>query len=262
MRFAFDLISDLHVDTWDNFDWSDQPTSTVCVVAGDVAKDRNKLIQALTHLGQVYQAVFYIDGNTEHEDYLSNLDGSYADLVDRINKIPNVVFMLDNVVVIDGVAILATNGWWTYDFDLTVDRATSQEYYQDKLNITEQDSKKISRMGTNDAAYMLSSVRRLQAHMDVKKIVMVTHTVPDPLLIAHDIDLEYKPQFNCMGNRYMMQAMAADTENKIHTWCFGHYHHSVDQIRSGIRFVNNCRGRGDSRYKNYVYYPKRIIVEF
>ena len=25
-------------------------------------------------------------------------------------------------------------------------------------------------------------------------------------------------RFNTMGNRLMMQAMAADTENKLHTW--------------------------------------------
>ena len=261
MKFVFDLISDLHVDTWDKFDWSEQPTATVCVVAGDVAKDREKVVRALTHLGQIYQAVFYIDGNTEHETYLEDLDFSYKDLATQINNIPNVVYMVDNVVVIEGVAILATNGWWTYDFDLMVDRWESMEYYQNKVDISDIAAAQISRRGTNDAAYMVSSIRRLQAHLDVKKIVVVTHTVPDPQLIAHDIDLEYKPQFNVMGNRYMMQAMAADTEKKIHTWCFGHYHNSVDQIRSGIRFVNNCRGRGDSKHKNHVYYPKRIVIE-
>jgi len=56
--------------------------------------------------------------------------------------------------------------------------------------------------------------------------------------------------------------MAADTVNKLHTWCFGHYHGSVDQTRSGIRFVNNCRGRGDTPYAKSVYYPQRIVVDF
>ena len=91
---------------------------------------------------------------------------------------------------------------------------------------------------------------------------MVTHTVPDPALIAHDIDLEGTMKFNVMGNRLMMQAMAQDTENKIHTWCFGHYHGSVDQFRSNIRFVNNCRGRSGTMYSQHVYHPKRILIEF
>jgi hypothetical protein len=117
-------------------------------------------------------------------------------------------------------------------------------------------------MSNTDATYMISSVAKLQTHKEVQKIVMVTHTVPDPALIAHDIDLEGTMRFNTMGNRLMMQAMAADTENKLHTWCFGHYHGSVDQVRSGIRFVNNCRGRGDTPYAKPVYYPQRIVVEF
>jgi hypothetical protein len=117
-------------------------------------------------------------------------------------------------------------------------------------------------MSTTDASYMIASVQRLQKHNDVKKIVMVTHTVPDPALIAHDIDLEGSMKFNVMGNRLMMQAMAQDTENKIHTWCFGHYHGSVDQTRSGIRFVNNCRGRNGTMYSQHVYHPKRIVIDF
>ena len=120
----------------------------------------------------------------------------------------------------------------------------------------------MARLSNTDTNYMITSIQRLQKHNDVKKIVMVTHTVPDPALIAHDIDLDGSMRFNVMGNRYMMQAMAADTENKIHTWCFGHYHGSVDQTRSGIRFVNNCRGRGNTRYSQHVYYPRRIVVDF
>ena len=117
-------------------------------------------------------------------------------------------------------------------------------------------------MSSTDALYMVNSVKRLQTHQDVQKIVMVTHTVPDPALIAHDIDLDGSMRFNTMGNRLMMQAMAQDTEKKIHTWCFGHYHGSVDQTRSGIRFVNNCRGRGDSPWAKHVYYPQRIVIDF
>jgi hypothetical protein len=68
MKFAFDLISDLHVETWDSFDWTGQATSPYCVVAGDVARDRQLLLaDVLKHLGECYPGgVFYIDGNDEH----------------------------------------------------------------------------------------------------------------------------------------------------------------------------------------------------
>lgn len=266
MSVAFDLISDLHIERWDNnIDFTGMATSPYCIIAGDIAKDRQILIQTLKHLGQCYQAVFYIDGNEEHRNNLEDLNTSYRTLAAQISKIPNVVYLQDNVVVVDGVAILGTNGWWGFDFDLSVDPTQSALWWQEKAACSSDAVKAVAKMSTGDATYLVSSVRRLQAHKDVKKIVMVTHTVPLPELIHHDIDLEGKMLFNCMGNAYMDQTIMADSNNKIHTWCFGHYHGSVDQFHHGIRFVNNCRGHGntpDNQYNQYVYYPRRIVVDF
>jgi len=261
MSFAFDLISDLHIESWGDFDWTDRATSAFCVVAGDVARDRELVITALKHLSTCYQAVFYIDGNDEHRYHLDELHMSYASLANDLESLPNVVYLQDNVVVVDGVAILGTNGWWGFDFDLNIDPEQAAYWCKDNYMISDLAIKNISMMATTDANYMVSSIRRLQSHVDVKSIVMVTHTVPDPQLIAHDIDLEDTFRFNTMGNRYMMQALGADTANKIHTWCFGHYHGSIDQVHGNIRFVNNCRGKGDTQYSQYVYHPKRIVID-
>jgi hypothetical protein len=54
--------------------------------------------------------------------------------------------------------------------------------------------------------------------------------------------------------------LTSDLGHKVHTWCFGHYHMPVDQTRNGIRYVNNCRGRGDSAYRQWAYQPKRIEI--
>jgi hypothetical protein len=261
MSFAFDLISDLHVETWDDFNWTGQATSPYCVVAGDIARDRKIVIDTLRHLGSCYQAVFYVDGNDEHVHYYENLTDSYADLVSKIRRIPNVVYLQDNVVVVDGVAIVGTNGWWSYDFDISIDSEQTSQWFQDKATVSRHCAKAVGRMAATDATYMVSSIKRLQTHADVKKIVCVTHTVPNSSLIAHDIELDGSLRFNTMGNGYMMQSLLGDTENKLHTWCFGHYHGSVDQIRQGVRFVNNCRGRGDSPWKKHVYHPLRITVD-
>jgi len=263
MSLAFDLISDLHLETWPTeFDWTYQATSPVCIVAGDICRDPDMLVRTLKHLGKCYQAVFYVDGNDEHYGQLEDLGHSYSELTRRLRRIPNVVYLQDNVVIVDGVAILGTNGWWGFDFDLGIDHDQAAQWAQERYHISHDATKGIARMSNTDATYMISSVARLQTHKEVRKIVMVTHTVPDPALVAHDMDLDGTMRFNTMGNRLMMQAMAADTENKLHTWCFGHYHGSVDQVRSGIRFVNNCRGRGNTTYAKPVYYPQRIVVEF
>jgi hypothetical protein len=169
------------------------------------------------------------------------------------------------VVVIDGVAILGTNGWWGYDLDENINRDDCKQHmtdwYAKKMPGFEINPEEISDMSRHDVAYLINSVQRLQTHNDVKKIVIVTHTVPGAHLIQHDIELAGTTQFNHMGNRLMHLVHTNDTERKINTWCFGHYHGNVDKTIEGIRFVNNCRGRGDTSYRQDVYFPKRIEIK-
>jgi predicted phosphodiesterase len=262
MTFTFDLISDLHIETWDTFDWTGQPTSPYCVVAGDVSRDPEIVAHTLKHLGECYHGgVFYIDGNDEHRNSLEDLGESYKTLTRSIRKIKNVVYMQDNVIIINGVALLATNGWWSYDFNDSLDPDQTMEWYRDRMNITETSALSINSVAYNDAAYMINSVAKLQTHQDVKSIVIISHTVPSPWLIQHDTELTDTWRFNCMGNKHLQLVLNEDTENKIHTWCFGHYHKSVDRTLGGVRYVNNCRGRGDTEWCQVAYYPKRITVE-
>jgi predicted phosphodiesterase len=264
---TFDLISDLHLETWDEeLNFSGQATSPVCVVAGDIARDHARVRKFLKHVSECYAAVFYIDGNDEHRFQLGDLGASYLKLNQAVRRIPRVTYLQDNVVVIDGVAILGTNGWWGFDLDENIDSEGSKQWMKNRYEARHPevvvDTQMIHDASRTDAAYLVSSIQRLQTHQDVKKIVIVTHTVPDAELIQHDIDLAGKYDFNCMGNRLMRLVHTNDTEHKIHTWCFGHYHGSVDQTRSGIRFVNNCRGRNGTMYSQHVYHPKRIVIDF
>jgi UDP-2,3-diacylglucosamine pyrophosphatase LpxH len=262
MEFSFDLISDLHVETWDNFDWAGQATSPYCVVAGDVSQDSKRLTETLKHLGNCYQGVFYIDGNDEHRNNLENLGQSYRDLSRYVDKFKNVVFMQDNVVVINGVAFLAANGWWSFDLDPSIDTQQSIDWFTERYGVSNGVAPVISNLAYNDVGYLKNSVRKLQMHRDVKAIVMVTHTVPAPWLVSHDLELENHYRMNTTGNPHLQIALDEDSENKIKAWCFGHYHRNVDRTMNGIRYVNNCRGRGNTPWSQVAYYPKRITIEF
>ncbi len=262
MTFAFDLISDLHLETWNNFDWTAQATAPYCVVAGDVCQDRKLLLNALTHLGQCYPGgVFYIDGNDEHRNYYTDLGKSYRELDRAIKQIPNVVYLQDNVVIINGVAILGTNAWWTYDFDPAIDQDRSTEFVKHHASIGDLEIRNIEIVAHHDAAYILNSVRKLQTHKEVVAIVLVTHTVPCPWIISHDVDLVDTWRFNSMGNSVIGQAIDQDSENKIKVWCFGHYHKPVDQLHAGIQWISNPRGRGNTPWCQQVYYPRRIEIQ-
>ncbi|MDB4318320.1 hypothetical protein N9972_01090 [bacterium] len=265
MSLAFDLISDLHLETWTGeFDWTGQPTSPVCVVAGDISSDPRIVRNCLKHLSNCYAAVFYIDGNDEHRYRFHELGQSYQELARSVNRLNRVTYLQDNVVVIDGVAVIGTNGWWGYDLDESIDRDHCKQHmvdwYAKIIPDKEINPEELSDLSRRDVAYLVNSVQRLQTHNDVKKIVIITHTVPGANLIKHDIDLSGTTQFNHMGNRLMHLVHTNDTEKKISHWCFGHYHGSVDQTINGIRFVNNCRGRGDTPYRQDAYFPKRIDV--
>ena len=263
MTFAFDLISDLHIETWDSFDWTGQATSPYCVIAGDVCRDRTLLVDTLTHLGQCYPGgVFYIDGNDEHRYQMDEIGISYYDLNKQIKNIKNVVYMQDNVVIINGVGILATNGWWTYDFDPALEFDQSLAFIRDRYGISDSAARDIVGVAYRDAAYLMNSVKKLQKHHEVQAIVVVSHTVPGPWLAAHDLELVDTWRFNSLGNIQMGRVLLEDAENKINTWCFGHYHKPVDQDYNNVRYVSNPRGRGDTEWCQRAYYPKRIQINF
>ena len=263
MKLAFDLISDLHIETWDQpFDWSGMATSMLCLVTGDVSKDRQVLIDTLTHLGECYRAVFYIDGNDEHRNTYQDLGTSYRTLAEDISSIPNVTYLQDNVVIVDGIAFLGTNGWWNFDFDDQIDYDETRQWFEDRYGLTSMETNSIEAMAFQDFAYLTKSVERLQKHADVKRIVLATHTVPMVGLIDHDVELDGQYRKNCTGNSHILRALTNDTENKVAAWCFGHYHSAIDRTIHGIRFVSNCRGRGDTTWKKSVYNPLRIEIDF
>lgn len=255
-----DLISDLHVDEQPLPDWSDLVTSPFCIVAGDVARDRNKLRSTLSHLGSCYQQVFYIDGNEEHRPYLDDLDASYNSLTDLAMSVHNVVYLRNDIVVINGIAIVAANGWWNFDFESDHNIDATIAWYCDYVNITRQQALKIIDHAQSDVMYLINSIKKITVHTDIHSVVMVTHTLPSFWLVSHDISLGGSERMNCVGNNQMSQVFGADLQNKIKLWCVGHYHLSLDRELNGVHYVSNVRGRHGTGWYNHAYYPKRLHI--
>lgn len=262
MNFHFDLISDLCVDDWGPLNWDLQATSLFCVVAGNLASDRNRVVSSLETLSQHYQAVFYIDGAREHWNHLEHLDSSFSDLKERIKQINGVVYMHDSVAVVEGVAFVAANSWWTYDFNSAIDIDAGKEYLKTIWNCGDEEVWKVFQCAQQDLQYLKSSVTRLQTHPDIKKIVVVTSTVPNFELVSHDLDIKDHVKSSLLGNYDVQECLYHDTEDKITTWCFGTYLGEIDTKIDGIRYVNNARGESLEHYSKQVYFPKRITVSY
>ena len=263
MKIHFDLISDLHVDTWDeDFSWEGKATSPYAVVAGDISRVRSKLHPILKEISRHYLMTMFVDGNDEHRWTLDNLGDSYKTLKQDIGDIENFIWLQDDSLVIDNVAFVGTNGWTSFDFAEDKSYLENQRWMQETYKISMFAGQQIEAMAMSDAGFLCRTVEKLQRHPDVKKIVMVSHFVPNVELVNHDIQLVKQPsRLNTTGNSFLLRCLEEDHEKKVNTWCFGHYHSDVDTVLNGVRFVNNCRGRGGTDWSKPVYYPKRIEVK-
>ena len=263
MKIHFDLISDLHVDTWDeDFSWEGKATSPYAVVAGDISRVRSELHPILKEISRHYLMTMFVDGNDEHRWTLDNLGDSYKTLKQDIGDIENFIWLQDDSLVIDNVAFVGTNGWTSFDFAEDKSYLENQRWMQETYKISMFAGQQIEAMAMSDAGFLCRTVEKLQRHPDVKKIVVVSHFVPNVELVNHDIQLvKQSSRLNTTGNSFLLRCLEEDHEKKVNTWCFGHYHSDVDTILNGVRFVNNCRGRGGTDWSKPVYYPKRIEVE-
>ena len=229
MEIGFDLISDLYLEPNDSFNWEGKATSLYCIIAGNISNDSRTIIQTLTHLSQYYQGVFYVPGQLEFLHKQSIID--YTELLTAaVNRIPNVAYLYHSVVVINGIAIIGVSGWTGM-----VDESF--------------DNNQLMEASYHDLIYLSKSIEKLQRHLDVKTIIVVSSSVPsrelyfkeEPEIVYHQLPL--------------VSALSSDTESKVTYWLFGNTEKVVDTTIEGIRYINNCY------YKRRPYWAKRITID-
>lgn len=231
MIFGFDIISDLNLTTESKFDYEGKATSLFCIVVGNISSDMIVLHHTLKHLSKFYQGVFFIDGELENANF-ADRDSRIQEIHSICSGYKNIVYLHNNVVVLDGIAIIGINGW-----------------YNDVSLYTEEDKFQAKCLKYDDMVYLERTIEKLQIHPDVKKTMIVSSSVPykelyygeAPILID-DTPLNY-----CLNK---------DTQSKIVRWVFGSYGKIVDTLSYGINYLNNpLTGNLSS------YYPKRVEIE-
>lgn len=229
MKIGFDLISDLYLTPDDTFNWEGKATSLYCIVAGNISADPRIVILVLNHLARFYQGIFYVPGELEFTD-CDDYDKRIRELNRYCKKIRNVALLHHHVVIIDGVAVLGANGWMTEPIDDDTYNRVSEQRFQDFL-------------------YLKNSIEKLQKHLDVKKILLVSNSVPAHSLYFGELpkDMELMPELNL--------TLSVDSEQKVSHWAFGTYKKIVDTTINSVNYVNN------PYVKNNPYWAKRIEIE-
>lgn len=231
MQIGFDIISDLELDASDDFNWENKATSLYCLIAGNISRDLKTVVKVLNHLSHFYQGVFYIPGSLEY-DNAEHFGIRTNELVRTCQQIRNVAVLHQHVVIIDGVAILGANGWYG---NLETDDIRTELTIQERRH--------------DDIHYIKNSLDKLQKHLDVKKIVLITNSVPGENLYFGEIPTQVRQQLP------LDLILFADTEHKISHWIFGTHKKIVDTVINNINYVNN------PKLNRNPYWAKRIDVE-
>ena len=226
MKIGFDVISDLNLDPEESFNWEGKSTSLYCLIAGNISSDLRTIHQTLSHLGKYYQGVFYTAGSIEYAG-ISSIDARTDELQKICRTVRNVAFLHNHVVILDGIAIIGTNGW----------------YGNISLANTEIDNERF-----DDIGYLGNTLEKLQLHLDVKKIAIVSHSVPgEELFFGEQPD-------NINSIPALQLALIQDSENKVTHWIYGSYNKTVDTVINDINYINN------SYYKRKPYWAKRVDI--
>lgn len=230
-NFSVDLISDLYLDKTEQFDWTGKPTSLFCVIAGNLSDDIATINHTLEHLSNLYRGVFYIDGSYEHLD-LDNFERRVTHIKSISKTLKNVVYMHNQVVVLNNVAFIGVNGW-----------------YNNNANITcVEDSIRLREYKTNDLGYLSNSIRTLQMHKDADKIVIVSASVPSDHFLFNNT--KFTPT-DCSEPGL---ALVMDTGHKVTHWMYGGTEIVTDNVHNNRRYLNNPRIKGQP------YWPKRVTI--
>lgn len=230
MNIGFDLISDLNLTPEDKFDWEGKATSLYCVIAGNISNDLRTVRNTLIHLTKFYQGVFYVAGSLEY-DGVDNIQHRTDELIKLTNSVRNVAFLHHNVVIVDGIALVGVNGW-----------------YGNTITTNLIDEIEVETHRHEDIVYLKSTLERLQRHLDVKKIFVVSNSSPGPELFFGEDPPHVHTQLP------VNIALGVDTEKKVSHWAYGTYGKVVDITIKNINYLNN------SCYKRSPYWAKRVEI--
>ena len=255
-----EFVSDIHINQWQRYSKSipdclnNTEKSDVLCIAGDTSNSVENSIEIITNLLDKFPQVVFVDGNHEHYNY-ETVNKNKETLKTFASKYSNCHY-LDGYpeTVIGNVAFIGSNGWYSFDcFAPQIPKEISKMAWNSKSN----DSVYINFdcCGPEErAGEDFVSISRALETITVDKVVIVTHTIPNKLLVSKKYQDDYlTPAY---VNNYMEMMQDNKNWSKVKIWHFGHTHDPSETIINGVTYINNCVAYPGEN-KNWT---KKIIV--
>ncbi|MBB3914600.1 metallophosphoesterase [Rhizobium fabae] len=252
------IASDLHLEFYGAKATFELPDADVFVCAGDVL-DKG-IVPSLEWLAETIaptMQVVCVAGN--HEFYRASMVESIRAAKEAALRYPNVHFLENDAVVIDGLRFLGTTLWT--DFRLMGDD-TAPAMYAAKAGM--KDYKKIKFSKTPYQAF--KPLHAYRKHQEARlflsralsenyngKTVVVSHHAPS----ARSISAESKQDLLSAAYASDMEALILEYEPAL--WVHGHVHHLCDYMINGTRVACNPMGYPDE--KQVVAFNPRLTIE-
>jgi Icc-related predicted phosphoesterase len=235
------LLSDLHLEYADLRQKLAIPDADVCVIAGDLCRaSANGVHWLARHVVHAMPCV-YVAGN--HEYYKSSIKEGLEDGRSAAAGFPDVHFLENNIVVIDGVRFIGATLWTDYRIEGHPEVAmfNARERMNDYRQIAKQ--RNPWQRFVPETAFRMHQQSRLfidsALKADPMKSVVVTHHLP------HARSIPSRFQGDLLNAAYASDLSAVIESGRPALWVHGHTHDSCDYMVDDTRVVCNPRGYDD-----------------
>lgn len=262
----FDIVSDLHIDQWDNtigvkYPCGEvkhipyipiTPQNEILIVAGDISDNLQNSLKYLNDISQYYQKILFVDGNHEHVNAYPNLY-SQKEINEEIKKLDNnkIVYLPSNPYQIGKTLVIGACGWWDYNNSDEESINSSMEYF--KKWIPEFGQKENQKFIDNVTQRSREECQQLQEILEftnkddfIENIVIVTHCVPKNEFASKNHEK------TIVNNGFEKLLNNKELSKKISHWIFGHVHHNISNKSNNVKFICHPRGRPED-YNREMY---------
>jgi predicted phosphodiesterase len=259
----FDLMSDLHVDLSPGaiLDYKSIATSPIAVVAGDISNSPIKTIRELERIAEAYDQVLFVDGNHESYDNKSSMKGRpdymppkvYSTLRSAFEGHSKVVYLDQgrNAHIIGDTAFIGANSWYDFNWGSNDPDHCKSAWYQHMndsywANI---DAEWVENECIRQSSNIAATVAAMNQNAAVKRIVLVTHTIPT------EKGIWINPSnylWNLLNGCYYNSVAQKAHFGKVVAHCFGHTHRRQMFREHAIDFFCNPRGyQGEPSFESW-----------